>query len=38
MGKFSEIGTLLTQHGMPPLCERADASKLHGSTWKFART
>ena len=38
MGKISEIGTLLTQHRMPPLCERADASKLHGSTWNFART
>ena len=38
MGKNSEIGTLFTQHRMPPLCERADASKLHGSTWNFART
>jgi hypothetical protein len=32
MGKNSEIGILFTQHRMPPLCERADASKLHGST------
>ena len=38
MGKISEIGTLLKQRRMPPLCERADASKLHGSTYNFVRT
>ena len=37
MGENSEIGTLFTQHRMPPLCERADASTLHGPTRNFAR-